>query len=170
MDRLIRQYDGWEDASAADLLAWMAEETTELVANQLKANQLRTLPEIGDAAVSALCNALEAAGKKDVVMTLCAGDGLNFGLPLLHERLDQLGQALEAFAPYVGALKALGQDTRTRWARVYGDEPLPDESAVALARQQMLSTDWRDSTLLPLVDSAINAGKSVEQIKAEIAG
>lgn len=168
MDRLIRQYDGWEDATAADLLAWMATETTEPKSFRQNGSQLMKL--LKTEVACALAEALESAGMKLVVAQIATPDGIDFGDDETQRMLTKLGESSEAFAPYVGALKALGQDTRTRWARAYGDEPLPQEAAVALARQQMLCTDWRDATLLPLVNAAINSGKTVDEIKAEITG
>lgn len=174
MDRLIRQYEGWEDADATDILAWMAVETTELVTARRNANELMIL--LGTVTANQLAAALEAAGLKLVVYSLATPTGINFGDPETQQMLDTLAAQIPAFAEHAATLKAIGKDTRTRWARTYGDDPLPTVEDVAAAVDLAKLNDakatvrqWRDSVLLPLVDAAINEGKSVAEIKAEIA-
>lgn len=173
MENLIRQFEGWENSDAAAIREWMAEQTTVLRTNRQNGNQLMKL--LGTEVANGLAGALESAGLKLVVYSLATPDGIDFGDPETQRMLDVLGQN-PAFAPVIGVLKGLGQDTRTRWARTYGDVDLPTVEQVAEAVElakandaKLLVREWRNSVLLPAVDTAINEGKTVEQIKEVIA-
>lgn len=173
MDHLIRQFPGWEISDAATILAWMATETTELRSVRKNANELMKL--LGTEVANGLAVALSNAGLPLVVGSLAQPTGIDFGDVETQRMLDILGQN-PAFAPHVVALKALGQDTRTRWARSYPDLPLPTveqvTAAIVLAKTndaKSLVREWRNSVLLPAVDTAINEGKTIIQIKEVIA-
>jgi len=173
MDHLIRQFEGWEDSDAAVIREWMAEQTTELRSVRKNANELMIL--LGTKVANGLTSALNAAGLPLIPMALATPDGIDFGHPETQSALDELG-AIPQFAPFVSTLKAIGQDTRTRWARFYGDADLPTveqiAEAVALAKSndaKLLVREWRNTVLLPAVDTAINEGQTVEQIQEVIA-
>ena len=76
----------------------------------------------------------------------------------------------------MSTLKSIGQDTRTRWARFYGDADLPTAEQVADAIELAKANDakllvraWRDTVLLPAVDTAINESKTIVQVQEVIA-
>lgn len=173
MENLIRQFEDWEEASPESILAWMSETTTELRSVRKNANELMIL--LGTKVANGLTSALNAAGLPLIPMALATPDGIDFGHPETQSALDELGK-IDQFKPFVATLKAIGQDIRTRWARTYGDVDLPTveqvEEAVELAKvndAKMLVREWRNTVLLQAVDTAINEGQTVDQIKEVIA-
>lgn len=173
MDQLIKQFDNWESAEPEAILAWMSEDVTELNSNYQDANDLMKL--FGVEVINQLCEALETRGLKLVTMALV--NGIDFGSPAIQDMLDDLAD-IQDFSPYISilsTLKSLGQVTNTRWVREYGDTALPtaDEirAGVILLKSNQakeIVIDWRNTILLPLVDSKINEGKSIAEIKQEI--
>ena len=172
MEFLLRQNENWKTATPAELLTWLTTETIELKSNRLNANDLMKL--LGTETANNLAGVLEATGLKLVVYSLATKDGIDFGDPETQRMLDVLSQN-PAFAPVVDMLKAFGQDRRTRWAR-FSKADLPTEQEIVNVLTLAKSNDakavlvrWRNDILMPIVDAAINEGRTIDKIKSEIA-
>ena len=157
---IIRDIPAWESKTAAECREYLGVTTTVLRTNLQNANDLMLL--LGVQVASGLASALSQAGLSLVVASLASSNGIDFGHQTTQDMLDALGEN-QAFAPYVAALKSLGQDTRTRWARL-SEEDLPDadafDEAYAAAelftRKQAATASLRE--WVAAAEAQINAG------------
>lgn len=158
---LIRSIPDFATKSAAECREYFSEAPTTLKTARFNANDLMIL--LGVQVANGLAAALEAAGLKLVVASLATSNGIDFGHETTQAMLTTLGQN-QAFAPYVNSLKALGQDTRARWAREGITDDLPDlaefETAheAALLVQQKTDAQAALNTLVQSINDRINAG------------
>lgn len=162
---LIRSIPGFAEKTPQECLEYFSEAPTTLKTAMYNGNDLMKLEAFGDNSVTVanvLASALQSAGYVLIVGQLTTEAGIDFGDEKTQAMLTTLGQN-KAFAPYVDSLKALGQDTRTRWARL-SDEDLPDadafETAYAAAelfeRKQAASASLRE--WVAAAEAQINAG------------
>ena len=175
MEPLIRQYDGWQDAAPADILAWFQESITTARSNRLNANDLFKL--LTTEVTCALAGALDSAGLGLVNLSIASSAGIDFGDDEMQRMLAALAVGNPAFQPYADTLMGLGKTTATRWERNAGpgnpEPPTVEQIAETVAAMKVIDAKalvraWRDEVLLPLVDSLTNEGKTIEEIKALI--
>jgi hypothetical protein len=158
---LIRSVPDFATKTAAECRAYFAEAPVTLKTARYNANDLMVLltPQVA----CALANGLQSAGMGLVAQSLATTNGIDFGHETTQAMLTTLGQN-PAFAPYVAELKALGKDTRTRWAREGLTEDLPGlaefETAheEALLVQQKLDAQSAKLDLIAAIDQRINDG------------
>lgn len=172
---LIRSIPEFSAKTAAECRAYYAEAPTTLKTARYNGNDLMKLAAFGDnsvAVANALAAALQSAGYVLIVGQLTTESGIDFGDEKTQAMLTTLGQN-QAFAPYVDSLKALGQDTRTRWAREGIVDDLPDlaefEEAhvAALLVEQKTAASEALRQLLATINTRINDGTlTAEQIES----
>ena len=163
---LIRSIPGFAEKTPQECLEYFSEAQTTLKTARYNGNDLMKLEAFGDNSVTVanvLASALQSAGYVLIVGQLTTEAGIDFGDEKTQAMLTTLGQN-QAFAPYVDSLKALGQDTRTRWAREGITDDLPDlaefEEAHADALLVQQKTDAAEAlrTLTQAINDRINAG------------
>lgn len=174
LDTIIRDFEGWETANPEDILAWLSEEVTTSKTSRYNARQLMKL--LTTEVACALSNALKEAGMELVIYQLASESGIDFGDEETQRMLTIIGQQNQSFAPFVETLKNLGTYTATRWNRHCGGElPTLEQIQERVNIQKIedvkkVSRAWFNDVLQPLVINAINNGKTIEEIKALIAG
>lgn len=166
---IVRSVPDFSAKTPAECREYLGAETTALKTARYNANDLMIL--LGVQVANGLAAALEAAGLKLVVASLATSNGIDFGHETTQSMLTALGQN-QAFAPYVATLKALGQDTSTRWARLTDDD-LPDLSEFESAHADALLVEQKTAAsealreLLTTINDRINDGTlTAEQIAA----
>lgn len=176
MEHLIRQYNGWETAQASDILAWMSEEITIPNPNARRnGSQLQLL--IGIDAANSFAAVLTPTNPL-MIGSLNSPEGIDFSLQPVRDKIIQLSDAVPQFKTICDQLLALGTLTYTRWSQNSGpgqllELPTVEEISTTIENMKIIDAktlvrQWRDEVLLPLVDENINAGKTVEEIKALI--
>lgn len=166
---LIRSIPDFSAKTPAECREYLGTGTTVLKTARQNGNDIMKL--LGVVPANTLAAALQSQGLILVVNQLATEHGIDFGDQVTQNMLDTLGQN-QAFAPYVAGLKALGQDTRTRWARLTDDD-LPDLSEFESAHADALLVEQKTAAsealreLLTTINDRINAGTlTAEQIAA----
>ena len=166
---IIRSIPDFADKTPTECREYLGTATTVLKTARYNANDLMIL--LGVQVANGLAAALETSGLKLVVASLATSNGIDFGHETTQSMLTALGQN-QAFAPYVATLKAIGQDTRTRWTRLTDDD-LPDVAEFETAHADALLVEQKTAAgealrqLLTTINDRINAGTlTAEQIAA----
>lgn len=157
---IIRTIPDFATLTPTQCLEYLSSETTVLKTVRYNSNDMMKL--LGVDLANSLASKLQELGYPLVVGQLCTERGIDFGDAVTQAMFDQLSSVVE-FASYVATLKALGQDTRTRWARLSADT-LPDVAefetahAEALLVEQKLAAGESLATLMQAINDRINAG------------
>ena len=166
---IIRSIPDFADKTPAECREYLGAETTVLKTARQNGNDIMKL--LGVVPANTLASALQSQGLILVVNQLATEHGIDFGDQVTQNMLDTLGQN-QSFAPYVDSLKALGQDTRTRWARL-SDDDLPDLAEFETAHADALLVEQKTAAsealrqLLTAINDRINDGTlTAEQIAA----
>lgn len=142
---LIRQIPEFSAKTPEECREYFAEAPVTLKTARYNGNDLMKLEAFGNNSVTvanALASALQSAGYVLIVGQLTTESGIDFGDEKTQAMLTTLGQN-QTFAPYVALLKALGQDTRTRWSRAGGSGELPSVEEIAAAKTLIaLQSAW----------------------------
>ena len=166
---IIRSIPDFATKTPAECREYLATETTVLKTARQNGNDIMKL--LGVVPANTLASALQSQGLILAVNQLATEYGIDFGDQVTQNMLDTLGQN-QSFAPYVAGLKALGQDTRTRWARLTDDD-LPDLAEFETAHSAALLVEQKTAAsealrqLLTAINDRINDGTlTAEQIAA----
>lgn len=159
---LIRSVPDFAKKTPAECRTYFAESFVTLRTARQNGNDIMKL--LGVVPANMLAAALQTQGLVLVVGQLATEDGIDFGDTVTQGMLDTLGEN-ETFAPYVSRLKALGQDTRTRWERAGGTGEIPSVEAIASAKATiLLQAAWADAVneqFSPLAASGDSIGLKV---------
>lgn len=163
---IIRDIPSWESKSAAECREYLGETTTVMVHRTWTASDLASVFGVGPyndfrKATQAWFPAMSDLLVSGIDLGDDSEEGIRVGLGRVKSALVAAG--LSTLASLVDDVLVLGQDTRTRWARL-SDEDLPDadafETAYAAAelfeRKQAASASLRE--WVAAAEAQINAG------------